>query len=93
MDALSRLRDQICGERRSARGWTATSPSTVPTRRCDRAVEHLLSLQDPDGWWKGELETNVTMDAEDMLLREFLGIREPAHDGALRRLDPLAAAR
>ena len=27
------------------------------------------------GWWKGELETNVTMDAEDLLLREFLGIR------------------
>ena len=42
----------------------------------DRAREHLLSLQQPAGWWKGELETNVTMDAEDMLLREFLGIRE-----------------
>src|SRR3984957_7450427 len=42
----------------------------------DRARCHLLSLQQPAGWWKGELETNVTMDAEDMLLREFLGIRE-----------------
>jgi squalene-hopene/tetraprenyl-beta-curcumene cyclase len=42
--------------------------------RCAR--EHLLSLQQPGGWWKGELETNVTMDAEDLLLREFLGIRE-----------------
>src|SRR5262249_46542123 len=41
-----------------------------------RARDHLLSLQDPAGWWKGELETNVTMDAEDLLLREFLGIRE-----------------
>ncbi len=40
-----------------------------------RACEHLLALQDEAGWWKGELETNVTMDAEDMLLREFLGIR------------------
>jgi squalene-hopene/tetraprenyl-beta-curcumene cyclase len=40
-----------------------------------RACEHLLSLQDAEGWWKGELQTNVTMDAEDMLLREFLGIR------------------
>ncbi|HXC46618.1 MAG TPA: prenyltransferase/squalene oxidase repeat-containing protein, partial [Solirubrobacteraceae bacterium] len=39
------------------------------------ARERLLSLQDPDGWWRGELQTNVTMDAEDMLLREFLGIR------------------
>jgi squalene-hopene/tetraprenyl-beta-curcumene cyclase len=41
----------------------------------ERAVEKLKSLQDPAGWWKGELETNVTMDAEDLLLREFLGVR------------------
>jgi squalene-hopene/tetraprenyl-beta-curcumene cyclase len=47
-----------------------------------RAREHLLSLQHPDGWWKGELETNVTMDAEDMLLRQFLGIRESAETEA-----------
>jgi squalene-hopene/tetraprenyl-beta-curcumene cyclase len=40
-----------------------------------RACEHLLSLQDESGWWRGELQTNVTMDAEDMLLREFLGVR------------------
>jgi squalene-hopene/tetraprenyl-beta-curcumene cyclase len=39
------------------------------------AREHLLALQDDAGWWRGELQTNVTMDAEDMLLREFLGIR------------------
>jgi squalene-hopene/tetraprenyl-beta-curcumene cyclase len=43
----------------------------------ERAREHLLGLQDPAGWWKGELETNVTMEAEDLLLRQFLGIREP----------------
>jgi squalene-hopene/tetraprenyl-beta-curcumene cyclase len=43
-----------------------------------RGRDHLLSLQSPDGWWKGELETNVTMDAEDLLLREFLGIRDAA---------------
>lgn len=42
-----------------------------------RARERLLSLQSDAGWWQGELETNVTMDAEDLLLREFLGIREP----------------
>ncbi|WP_234327221.1 squalene--hopene cyclase [Streptomyces sp. NRRL WC-3742] len=40
-----------------------------------RATAHLLSLQSPEGWWKGDLETNVTMDAEDLLLRQFLGIR------------------
>src|SRR6202167_5518803 len=42
-----------------------------------RACEHLLGLQDTAGWWQGELQTNVTMDAEDMLLREFLGVRRP----------------
>jgi squalene-hopene/tetraprenyl-beta-curcumene cyclase len=41
----------------------------------DLARERLLSMQDDAGWWRGELQTNVTMDAEDMLLREFLGIR------------------
>src|SRR5437660_9915455 len=39
------------------------------------ARERLLALQHEGGWWQGELQTNVTMDAEDMLLREFLGIR------------------
>jgi squalene-hopene/tetraprenyl-beta-curcumene cyclase len=49
--------------------------STRVRETLGRAVDHLLSLQSPDGWWKGELETNVTMDAEDLLLRQFLGIR------------------
>ncbi|MFF0770222.1 squalene--hopene cyclase [Nonomuraea wenchangensis] len=39
------------------------------------ACDHLLGLRSPEGWWKGELQTNVTMDAEDLLLRQFLGIR------------------
>jgi squalene-hopene/tetraprenyl-beta-curcumene cyclase len=39
------------------------------------AVAQLRERQQPAGWWKGELATNVTMDAEDLLLREFLGIR------------------
>jgi len=42
-----------------------------------RARDHLLGLQNPGGWWQGELETNVTMDAEDVLLRHFLGILTP----------------
>ncbi len=42
-----------------------------------RARDHLVGLQHAEGWWKGELETNVTMDAEDLMLRQFLGIREP----------------
>jgi squalene-hopene/tetraprenyl-beta-curcumene cyclase len=41
------------------------------------AADHLKRLQLPGGWWKGELETNVTMDAEDVLLRHFLDILTP----------------
>src|SRR5216683_1035563 len=47
-----------------------------------RARDHLLGLQHEQGWWQGELETNVTMDAEDLLLREFLGIREAGQTAA-----------
>jgi len=36
----------------------------------------VLGLQHAQGWWQGELETNVTMDAEDLLLREFLGLHD-----------------
>jgi squalene-hopene/tetraprenyl-beta-curcumene cyclase len=38
------------------------------------AGDQLRKLQHQDGWWKAELETNVTMDAEDLMLRHFLGI-------------------
>src|SRR3954447_2311027 len=40
----------------------------------ERGRRHLVSLQDAAGWRKAELETNDTMDAEDLRLREFLGI-------------------
>ncbi|HET7356522.1 MAG TPA: squalene--hopene cyclase [Nocardioidaceae bacterium] len=41
----------------------------------DRAVAHLRDRQQQEGWWRGLLETNVTMDAEDLLMRQFLGVR------------------
>jgi squalene-hopene/tetraprenyl-beta-curcumene cyclase len=50
-----------------------------------RARDHLLGLQREPGWWQGELETNVTMDAEDLLLREFLGIRTSDETAAAAR--------
>src|ERR1700759_3445506 len=50
-----------------------------------RAQEHLIGRQDAAGWWKGELATNVTMDAEDLLLRQFLGILEAADLDAAAR--------
>jgi len=43
----------------------------------ERATAKLLSLQQADGHWKAELETNVTMEAEDLLLRRFLGCESP----------------
>jgi squalene-hopene/tetraprenyl-beta-curcumene cyclase len=55
-----------------------TPTSEMAARALQRAAERLLALQDDTGWWKGELQTNVTMDAEDMLMREFLGIRDDA---------------
>jgi squalene-hopene/tetraprenyl-beta-curcumene cyclase len=57
---------------------TVSGARTEPREALDRGVAHLLERQSADGWWKGELETNVTIDAEDLLLREFLGIRTAA---------------
>jgi squalene-hopene/tetraprenyl-beta-curcumene cyclase len=50
-----------------------------------RASEHLLSLQHPDGWWKGELESNVTIDSEDLFLRYYLGILKEEETAATAR--------
>jgi squalene-hopene/tetraprenyl-beta-curcumene cyclase len=51
----------------------------------ERARDHALGLQHAAGWWQGELETNVTMDAEDLLLRQFLGVRDDAQTAAAAR--------
>ncbi|HEY3528032.1 MAG TPA: squalene--hopene cyclase [Nocardioides sp.] len=69
---------------------TATRPAPVtgvaaepddPARGAlDRAVARLRELQHDEGWWKGDLETNMTMDAEDLMLRHFLGIATPDGD-------------
>lgn len=62
---------------------TDTTPEAAGTqaaagRAIQRATDFLLARQDDRGWWKGDLDTNVTMDAEDLLLRQFLGIRDQA---------------
>src|SRR6266498_224014 len=49
----------------------------------ERAAERLLSLQHPEGWWKGELESNATMIAEHLFLLHFLGLRDPETDRLL----------
>jgi squalene-hopene/tetraprenyl-beta-curcumene cyclase len=55
---------------------TTRRTQEVAEQTLGRARDRLLSLQAEPGWWKAELETNVTMDAEDLLMREFLGIRD-----------------
>ncbi|MFC9493709.1 squalene--hopene cyclase [Streptomyces sp. NPDC056982] len=61
---------------------TDTSPGAAGTHDAasavQRATDFLLARQDAQGWWKGDLDTNVTMDAEDLLLRQFLGIGDEA---------------
>jgi squalene-hopene/tetraprenyl-beta-curcumene cyclase len=49
----------------------------------ERGAERLLSLQHPDGWWKGELESNATMIAEHLFLLHFLGLRDRETDRLL----------
>ena len=68
-------------------GGSSPRADTVQAGRTalDRAVGHLLGLQHDQGWWQGELETNVTMDAEDLLLREFLGVRTADQTAAAAR--------
>jgi len=68
----------------SAAGSGASAAQTARTA-LDQAVGHLLGLQHDQGWWQGELETNVTMDAEDLLLREFLAIRTAEQTAAAAR--------
>ncbi|NUS43580.1 MAG: squalene--hopene cyclase [Mycobacteriaceae bacterium] len=41
-----------------------------------RGVDCLLASQSPEGWWKGPLSTCAPADAQDLFLREVLGIRD-----------------
>jgi squalene-hopene/tetraprenyl-beta-curcumene cyclase len=49
----------------------------------DLGAERLLSLQHPEGWWKGELESNATMIAQHLFLLHFLGLRDARTDRLL----------
>ena len=72
---------------------TAVTAGVTPPRALARARDHLLGLQHEQGWWQGELETNVTMDAEDLLLREFLRVRTPEQTAGGCPVDRVPAAR
>jgi squalene-hopene/tetraprenyl-beta-curcumene cyclase len=41
----------------------------------ERTVRHVLERQDPAGCWRSDEYTQVAMDAQDLLYREFAGIR------------------
>src|SRR3984957_11990762 len=59
----------------------------MPSEALHSAVERLLDHQDAQGWWSGELETNVTMTAEHVLLLRFLGVsHDDIRDGAIRHI-------
>src|SRR5919204_3342478 len=53
---------------------------TALDRALERATERLLELQHPDGWWKGELESNATMIAQHLFWNEFVRRRTPELD-------------
>ncbi|BDH13687.1 squalene--hopene cyclase [Streptomyces hygroscopicus] len=72
-DATAETTEKASPTRTAVRHDTAEAAR----RATARATDYLLSVQDPAGWWKGDLETNVTMDAEDLMLRQFLGIQDP----------------
>ena len=48
-----------------------------------RSQDYFLRTQHPDGYWSGELETNVCMAAEYLLLTHFLAARD---DGRWRKI-------
>jgi squalene-hopene/tetraprenyl-beta-curcumene cyclase len=54
---------------------TISAENQVIKSKLDRAIarsqEHLLNIQDPDGYWWGELESNVTITAEVVLLHKI----------------------
>lgn len=58
-----------------------------PREALAASVDWLLAQQSPEGWWSGELETNVTMTAEQVLLFRFLGLPTDAiRDGAITHI-------
>jgi squalene-hopene/tetraprenyl-beta-curcumene cyclase len=59
-------------ERRAASRESPRHPDTH--KALSRATGWLLKEQSLEGWWSGELETNVTMTAEHVLLFRFLGL-------------------
>src|SRR5919198_138086 len=54
---------------------TIAAELTGLDRAIDRGIARLLELQQPDGHWVGELESNVTMTAQHLIWHHALGLR------------------
>src|SRR5438105_2922636 len=54
---------------------TVVKELTSLDRALERGAERLLDLQHPEGWWKGELESNATMIAQHLFWHHVLGLR------------------
>ena len=59
---------------------TVAPELTALDRAVERGAARLLELQHPDGWWKGELESNATMIAQHLFWHHVLGLRTPELD-------------
>jgi squalene-hopene/tetraprenyl-beta-curcumene cyclase len=55
---------------------TSISVVTPLDRALEAGTKRLLELQNPGGWWVGELESNATMVAEHLFMLHFLGLRD-----------------
>ena len=62
---------------------SATATLTSLDRAIEAGTRRLLELQDADGWWLGELESNATMVAEHLFWLHVLGLRDAATDRKL----------
>src|ERR671938_1051132 len=49
----------------------------------ERSTARLLELQNPEGWWVGELESNATMIAQHLFWLHVLGLRDRETDRKL----------
>ncbi|HYX88406.1 MAG TPA: squalene--hopene cyclase [Gaiellaceae bacterium] len=59
------------------------APERIETRldaAIDAATTRLLELQQPEGYWVGELESNATMVAQHLFWHHVLGLRTPELD-------------
>jgi len=63
--------DLLSGERRLSFADVRFDENLQPTIR--RAVDHLLSLQAPEGYWVGELEADTTLESDYIFFLHLMG--------------------